>query len=665
MTFKNLQNMANQTRMPASAEHKMPILSKLSAQECSTALQYHVELFDVGGHRIRVRLHIAEPDPIAQKVFLPSWIPGSYLIRDFARHIETFTAHNKQDACEVTRPDNHSWVIHDSHSALDIEIIVYAWDLSVRGAHIDQHHAFFNGSSVFLCVEGQAHQPCEVWLTAPAELDHWKTYTSMPHMQSEHPLNKHHLGHYQAPNYDAFIDYPFEIGTPETIKFIACGAQHQLVLTGLIPNLDLARIRSDAKRICESQIKLFEPRTQRAPFLDSGPVYTFLICVTGDSYGGLEHRASTALITSRNSLPTLGQAEAPKSYNDFLGLLSHEYFHTWHVKRIKPNAFIPYDLTQPNHTSLLWVFEGFTSYFDDLTLVRAGLLTEKLYFKRLGETIASVMRQAGRFKQSVAQSSFEAWTKYYKQDENAPNAISSYYAKGSLVALCIDLSIRAATSNKRSLDDVMRYLWKHFGRDFYHKTQLPSDFAFKENSNSKDFAFNDSISKKIKTHAYPNTIYKNRVASLYQSGLNENDFAKIVQAATGVNLAKQIYAWAEGTQDLPLKKCLAFAGIAMSWNAQEAYPSIDANVKPAGANLMMSHVFENGAAHRAGLSAHDILIAIDDLKVGGTRDNFNQMMARYRPKDQINVTVFRGDVLRTFKVILSPPVLNLCTLSRG
>lgn len=672
---------------------------KGGSQDHPAPLQYHVSLFDLAGHRLHVRLRITEPNPIAQSVFLPTWIPGSYLIRDFARHVETFTAQNKHGTCDVTRPNTHSWVIHNSHGPIDIDIVIYAWDLSVRGAHIDQHHAFFNGTSVFLCVEGQEQRSCEVFLTAPAQFNHWLAYTSMPtlikqrdsntssprsstglsaleqplrnptHLDKSQPeaSQPHLLGQFHAPNYDALIDYPFEIGTPQTIKFTACGAQHQLVFTGHIPHLDLARVRADAQQICESQIKLFEPKTQRAPFLDSAPVYTFFTMVTGDGYGGLEHRASTALITSRHSLPTLGQAEAPNAYNDFLGLLSHEYFHTWHVKRIKPHVFVPYDLTQANYTSLLWVFEGFTSYYDDLTLVRTGLLSEKTYLKRLGDTIASVMRQPGRLKQSVAQSSFEAWTKYYKQDENAPNAISSYYAKGSLVALCIDLSIRAATHNKRSLDDVMRYLWKHYGRDFFHKTQQPIELSTENVSKLEDIASTTINLKKqnLKALRTANTDREKRISSIYQSGLPEDDFAQAVHAATGVNLTKQINAWASGTVDLPLKKCLGFAGITMNWQAQDTHASIDANIKPTGAHLTISHVFENGTAHRAGLSAHDILIAIDGLKVGATRDSFKLLMARYRPKDHVNMTVFRGDVLCTFKVTLVAPALNQCALERA
>lgn len=652
-------------------------------------IKYQVDLFDLAGHRLMVRLHIPKPNALAQKVFLPTWVPGSYLIRDFSRHVETFQARDKNGLCSVSRPDNHSWVVHNSSGAVDIDVIIYAWDLSVRGAHVDQHHAFFNGTSTFLCVAGQSDQACSVTITAPLSAQHWQCFTSMPpwakapskrtrmlkaaghvsaarsgHESSEvslidsglniSPKTQTILGRYLAPNYDALIDYPFELGTPQTIDFNACGARHQLVFTGHVPNLDLARIKRDAQRICEAQIKLFEPQTQRAPFLDSAKHYTFMTMVTGDGYGGLEHRASTALMTARNSLPTLGQVDAPKGYDDFLGLLSHEYFHTWHVKRIKPKAFASYDLTQPNHTTLLWIFEGFTSYYDDLMLLRSGVMTDKQYLKRLGENITQVMTQPGRFKQSVAQSSFDAWTKYYKQDENAPNAIVSYYGKGALVALCLDLTIRHATQDTHSLDDVMRHLWLKFGKDFYQGAPIQvSETASDSASVSTHF-------DPIQMQARPlNRRRSQRVAT----GLEEDEFAACVLDATGVDLSQQITAWAHGTQDLPLKKCLAYAGYTMSWQPLNQNPIIEANVKPAGSALMISHVFEHGAAHQAGLSAHDVLIAMDGLKVGATRESLNHLLARYRPKDRVVVTVFRGDVLLTFDVILAAPAHNQCSIS--
>src|SRR5690606_31502318 len=220
-------------------------------------------------------------------------------------------------------------------------------------------------------------------------------------------------------------------------------------------NLDMDRIAADVKKICEAQIEFFEPDTKRAPFLDSSDRYVFMTMVTGDGYGGLEHRSSTALMAARKDLPTLGQEKAPSSYETFLGLVSHEYFHTWNVKRIKPAVFAPYDLMRENHTRLLWVFEGFTSYYDDLMLLRAQVISLEDYRRLLSKVIGGVHRTSGRLKQSVAESSFDTWTRFYKQDENSPNALVSYYSKGSLVALGLDITIRERSGDKYSLDDVM------------------------------------------------------------------------------------------------------------------------------------------------------------------------------------------------------------------
>ncbi|CAH2796623.1 MAG: Putative protease [uncultured Caballeronia sp.] len=251
-------------------------------------------------------------------------------------------------------------------------------------------------------------------------------------------------------------------------SFDAHGAKHDIVISGRVTGLDMHRLEADLKRVCELQIVLFEPRTKKAP-VDH---YVFVTVAVADGYGGLEHRASTtALICNRADLPVTGRPDVTDGYRTYLGLCSHEYFeyfHTWNVKRIKPAAFAPYDLSQENYTSLLWLFEGFTSYYDDLMLVRSGLSSASEYFSLLGKTFGGVLRGSERLKQTVAESSFDAWVKYYRQDENAANAIVSYYQKGSLVVLVFDLSIRVQTEGKKSLDDVMRLLWQRYGRDFYH-----------------------------------------------------------------------------------------------------------------------------------------------------------------------------------------------------
>jgi len=581
-------------------------------------LLYSLEPVDLSGHRLRATLKIAEPDPRGQILSLPAWIPGSYLIRDFSRHIEEISARAGKQPVAITKLDNHRWRVAPTSGPLTITVIIYAWDLSVRGAHVDETHCFFNGTSVFLQAHGLEEHPCQLTLLPPPHPTRWTAYTSLPRdARTIASKQRNGFGVYRATNYDDLIDHPVEMGNPAVIKFTACGAQHSMVFTGLIPNLDLKRIAQDVKKICETQIRFFEPQTARAPFLDSASQYVFMTMVTGDAYGGLEHRASTALMASRKDLPTLGQVTAPEGYQTFLGLVSHEYFHTWNVKRIKPAVFAPYKLSTENHTRLLWIFEGFTSYYDDLFLVRSGVIDRKTYLRTLGKQIASVWSMPGRHKQSVAESSFDAWTRYYKQDENAANAIISYYTKGSLVALALDLTIRQSTNERRSLDDVMRLLWERFGRDFYQGNPI---------------------------------------------GLPERGFPKLVLEATGLDLSHEIHQWAYGREDLPLKKLLMAQGIRLEWKAANHRPSLDLRTRKQGEHLVLATVFEGGGAHRAGLSAHDVLVAIDEVRVDASTNTLDALLARYNPGDRVSVHVFRRDELRCFEVTLAAPVLAECHL---
>lgn len=582
-------------------------------------LRYTVDPHDLAGHRVKITLWITEVTGSTQIVSMPAWIPGSYLIRDFSRHIETIRGRHGGQWHQPRKLDDHRWAFENCRGSLTIEIVVYAWDLSVRGAHVDDSHAFFNGTSVFLKVQGLESVPCLVDIKRPAGKLRWQAYTSMPPAKGRLPTDS--LGCFLAPDYDALIDHPFELGTPQVIRFEACGARHSMVFTGQVPNLDLKRIAADVKRVCEAQIKLFEPKTARAPFLDSAPEYVFMTMVTADGYGGLEHRASTALLTSRHELPTLHQTKPPEGYVTFLGLVSHEYFHTWHVKRIKPAVFVPYDLAKPNHTRLLWIFEGFTSYYDDLMLVRSGVIDLPTYFKQLAKTITGVHSGPGRHKQSLANSSFDAWTKYYKQDENAPNSISSYYAKGSLVALGLDLVIRKRSNHQKSLDDVMRALWQGYGRDFYRGKAR---------------------------------------------GLSETGFAQVVKEATGVDVRTELHAWVEQTGDVPLDELLKEAldghGYALEWLVKDNAPALGATFKPQGEFLSIRQVIEGGAAHEAGLSAGDLLVACNGLRIGNSASALTQLLGAYRPGDKVTLHAFRGDVLQVRPVRLAAPPASTCEI---
>ncbi|MGN6229742.1 MAG: M61 family metallopeptidase [Trinickia sp.] len=567
-------------------------------------------------HLFEVTLTLADPDPAGQRFTLPTWIPGSYLVREFARNIVTLSAFNEAGRkVRIRKTDKQTWEAAPvKGDVLTLRYEVYAWDMSVRTAHLDDTAGFFNGTSVFLLPAGREEAACIVDIQKPAGAAYadWRVATALSDGRG---TKRYGFGEYRAQSYDELVDHPVMLGKFALATFKAHGVPHDIVIAGRTVALDMERLAQDLKRICETQIALFEPRTKKAP-VDR---YVFMTQAVSDGYGGLEHRASTALICNRTDLPVRGRPEMSEGYRTYLGLCSHEYFHTWNVKRIKPAAFAPYDLSRENYTSLLWLFEGFTSYYDDLMLVRSGAIAEADYYALVGKTLGGVLRGSGRLKQSVAESSFDAWIKYYRQDENAANAIVSYYQKGSLVALAFDLAIRARTDHRKSLDDVMRLLWQRYGRQFY---------------------------------------------SSKAAGVAEDEVEALIAEATGVELGTLFDDAVHGTRDLPLETLFEPFGIALepqvggtgtgsARNGQgAAKPSLGARVR-AGADCMLAAVHDGSAAQKAGLSAGDVLIAVDGLRVTGS--NLDTLLSRYLPGATVEIHAFRRDELRVARVKLDGP----------
>ena len=593
-------------------------------KKLNAAVHYSISALDLGAHLFQVSMTISEPDAAGQVVSLPVWIPGSYMVREFARNIVRISAHCTGKKVALKKCNKSRWQAAPCKGAVVISYEVYAWDLSVRAAHLDQSHGFFNGTSVFLQAHGKEAVPHTVEICKPvdAAAKDWRVATALPELGAK----RYGFGTYIAQDYDELIDHPVEMGEFALVSFKAHGVPHDFVVTGKVPNIDLVRIARDVQAICETEIAFFEPRSKQAPMSR----YVFMTMAVGEGYGGLEHRASTALICNRADLPTKHDASMSEGYRSFLALCSHEYFHTWNVKRIKPAVFAQYDLSQENYTSLLWLFEGFTSYYDDLIVRRSQLITEAEYLKLIAKTINAVQRGSGRKKQSVADSSFDAWTKYYRQDENSPNAIVSYYAKGSLIALALDLHLRTETQGKKSLDDVMRALWKKFGRDFYAKAQRGQ-----------------------------------------QQGLDEDGFADLVEQVTGVKITRFIDKYVHGTDDVPLADLYAAFGVKLESPASKKV-GLNVRCSKSGADCKLAHVYEHGAAHRAGLSAGDIVIAIDGLRV--TADDAGNQLARlltaYKVGESVEMHVFRRDELLCFKVKLqsddaSDVRLNLATVGKA
>ncbi|MDF2445901.1 MAG: peptidase [Moraxellaceae bacterium] len=583
----------------------------------TAAIHYRIGSRRPAAHIFDLTLTIAKPAPDGQQLQLPNWIPGSYMIRDFSRNLGPISVCDGAGRpVTLTRTGKSSWQCAPAEGPLTVTYDAYAWDPSVRGAHLDQTHGFFNGTAVFLEVVGQQHLPHDVTLDCPDGMQGWQVATSLARAPETADLG---FGRYSAPDYDDLIDHPVEMGSFTRATFSACGVPHEVVITGR-HRCDLARLVRDLEKICAEQIRFFgEP----APF----DRYVFLVAAQDSSYGGLEHRASTALSCSRDSLPGPGEPEAPGDrYKGFLGLCSHEYFHSWNVKRIKPAVFLPYDLRQETQTSLLWVFEGFTSYYDDLLLVRAGVITPEAYLELLAQQVTRLLRTPGRHRQSVAESSREAWSKYYRQDENSPNAIVSYYIKGSLVALCLDLLLRDRTGDRVSLDTLMQHLWR--------------DYA------------------------------------LAGRGLGEDDLPRLVEALCGDPMPDFWANAVHGTGELPLAELLATRGV--DWLLRPADNAADAGGKPGAADARpkgwlgartgngeggasLLNVFTDGPAQQAGLSAGDLLIAVNGLRVNG--GTIEKTLAGYAPGDRLELHAFRRDELMTFTLTLAPAPADTCVLA--
>ncbi|MCU7554214.1 PDZ domain-containing protein [Alteromonas sp. ASW11-19] len=385
---------------------------------------------------------------------LPAWIPGSYMIRDFARNITALAATTADgNIVSSTKTDKQTWQINAGGQAVTVNYSVYAYDLSVRSAFINDEYAFCNGTSVFLKVSGMDDVPCTLTLTKPAHKPAWQIETSMPNLE-----DRDNTLHFQCEDYDELIDHPIFIGECSRLVFTENGVEFVMLFSGTT-DIDIDRVCRDLAPVCRHHMRLFG---------DPQPVerYVFMTLLSDTGFGGLEHRSSTALLFPRFDLPLNGDPlEKTDAYITFLSLCSHELFHTWHVKRIKPDVMVKPDLLSETYTEQLWIYEGFTSFYDDLTLARVGLITPEKYLDIVAQNNSRLLVNAGRFKQSAAQSSFDAWTRFYKQDASATNQIVSYYTKGGIIALGLDLLIREQSNHKHSLDDVMRVLWTDYGRE--------------------------------------------------------------------------------------------------------------------------------------------------------------------------------------------------------
>ncbi len=527
---------------------------------------------------------------------MPVWTPGSYLVREFARHVQDFTATTATgQPLKWEKINKNTWRI-TTNGARDWQASyrVYANELSVRTSELNSSHAFWNNSNILMYLDGFLKSPSTVRVVAP---DVWKVATGLPAVLGQKNM-------FRAEDFDVLYDSPFEVSNFKTLVFNVKGIPHRIVIDGE-GNYDPERMRRDVQKIVETQVEMMGGEI---PYRD----YTFILHLRADAGGGLEHANSTALGYPRfgfriqsgdratSASPTASGAPE-RDYRGFLSLVSHEFFHLWNVKRIRPDVLGPFDYTQENYTKLLWVAEGVTDYYADLHLRRAGLITEGEFLGATARSIQTLQNTPGRMEQSLEDSSFDTWIKFYRPDENTINSQVSYYDKGAIVSLLLDLEIRKRSNNAKSLDDVLRYLYTEF---------------FKKNRN-----------------------------------YGPADFQKASELMAGSSLEDFFGKYVRGTEELDYNAALEAAGLRLDTGVgpvERVY--FGADLVQEQDRLVVRRVYAGSPAYEQGLNAGDQIVALDNARM--TRDSFNARIADKKPGDLINLTIFRFDELSTLLIKL-------------
>lgn len=555
----------------------------------------HTHLFDV-----EIAIKRGPTAPAQEQLIMPVWTPGSYLIREFERHVQDFNATDASgQPLKWEKTNKDTWRVM-TNGARDWRATyrVYANELSVRTSELNSSHAFWNNANLLMYLDGSLKSPSTVHVLVP---DVWKVATGLPGVPGQRNT-------FRAENFDILYDSPFEASNFKALLFNVKGVPHRIVIDGE-GNYDPEQMRNDVQKIVETEAQLMG----EIPYRD----YTFILHLRENAGGGLEHLNSASLGYSRFGLRT---GRGPRStssgpnaaqplesdYRGFLSLVAHEFFHLWNVKRIRPDALGPFDYTQENYTKLLWVAEGITDYYAEVALRRSGLTSEDEFLEGVARSFQNLQNTPGRLVQSAEEASFDSWIKYYRQDENSINSQVSYYDKGAILGLLLDLEIRKASSGRKSLDDVMRYLYTDF---------------FKKNRN-------------------------------YAPA----DFQKACELMAGSSLEQFFARYVRGKEELDYNAALAGAGLTLDKGVvmNEGKPvqraTLGAELEQEQDRLMVRNVRAGSAAYEQGLNAGDQIVAMDNMRV--TRDFLIARLAEKKPGDLINLTIFRSDDLSTLLIKL-------------
>lgn len=533
-------------------------------------------------HYAEVQISVSGVSSDSVVFAMPVWTPGSYLVREFARNVEGVKAYDDGSGAELKaeKVRKNAWkVLTPGINEVSLRYKVYCNELTVRTSRVNEDHAYLNGANVFMYVKGMQDKKCIVRINPYRA---WKKIST--------GLRKEAENLYSAANYDILVDSPIEIGNQNILEFEFQGKKHFICLAGE-GNYDEQTLIRDFKKIVETEYNMFGD----LPYED----FTFIVHLVGSGGGGLEHLNSFTVQMNRWDFTD------EKLYKKFMGLIAHEFFHVWNVKRIRPEALGPFNYDEENYTKSLWVSEGWTSFYDNLVTKRAGIFTKEDYYEYLEKDINIIMPFRGRLVQSVEESSFDAWVKLYRRDENFENSQISYYNKGALTSLMLNLEIINSSNGERSLDDALRILWDDYKKD-------PS-------------------------RGFPDARIK-----------------EICEQLAGKNLDDFWQKYVSGAEDTPLNEYMKMAGLEIVNTNEPGFTSLDIDTRPRGNNLVISKVYAGGSGYEAGLNTGDIIVSVNGKSV--TKDSLNTVMKQYKLGDELKIIVNRDELTREIKVKLIEPL---------
>ncbi len=551
--------------------------------------RYLIRMPQPTNHLFEIELELMDVD-LSQPLQLkfPVWTPGSYLVREYARHVQDLQIIDDQgQRVSWRKQDKSTWQVlpnPEQHQAtrLYVQYLLYAYELTVRTNHLDLTHGYLNGAASFFYVADRISEPWSVTLQVPHP--EWRIATSLQRIAgSEDDREQTFL----AQTFDELVDSPIEAGIHQRVKFQIRDRPHAFVVWGE-GNLDLDQAVGDAEKIVETTAQLFGD----LPY----PEYLFLLHLSAGGFGGLEHKNSTSLNFPRFEF------HQPERYQRFLTLVAHEFFHTWNVKRLRPQALENFNYNQETYLSCLWFCEGATSYYELLILLRAGLLTPQECLTLLSERITRLQQTPGRQVQSLSESSFDTWIKLYRPHENTSNSQISYYLKGALVCWLLDLHIRVCTQGERSMDTVLQDLWQRFGQ--------------------------------------------------WERGYTDLELQQAFERAAGQPLGDLFDRYITGTEELDYDRFLHPLGLRL----ERIYPAQPVPYLGItfGSGTQITSVAMDSPAQQAGIWAGDELLALEGFKVDP--HSLTERLKAYLPGHTVEIAVFHAEELQTHRITLAPPL---------